>query len=55
MQKGQALMGTASISYNIQTSPARILEATSTEVNQFAPFKDLGGGTQTKTKYVVYK
>lgn len=55
MQKGQALMGTATVSYNIQTSPARILEATSTEINQFAPFKDLSGGAETETKYVVYK
>lgn len=55
MQKGQALMGTATFSYNIQTSPARILDATSTEINQFAPFKDLSGGAQTETKYVIYK
>lgn len=55
MQKGQAMMGTATFSYNIQASPARILEATSTEINQFAPFRDLSGGTQMETKYVVYK
>lgn len=54
MQKGQALMGTASFSYNIQ-APARILEATSTEIIQFTPFKDLSGGTQMESKYVVYK
>lgn len=55
MQKGQALMGTVDVSYKIQKSPARILEATSAELNQFAPFKDLSGGTKTEAKYVVYK
>lgn len=55
MQKGQALMGTATASYNILKSSALILEATSTEINQFAPFKDLSGGTETEAKYVVYK